>query len=163
MPKPRYRKLTFDVVPLPQLMRKPITDIEVLPPGRSTHAQRILAVTSDATLGLSRALVLQRAGFHVIGVNTAEQVEAALDLGPYDVFVVGHPMAEAEREQIVAELKGFSPHVPMVEIHGYGTPRMADVAGSVESDAGPAALVKAMLDVFEKQPVELSPLLAAQP
>jgi hypothetical protein len=157
MQKPRSKSMKFDAVPLPEVMKQGISEIEVFAPvtkNGKNKLPRVLAVTSETSLALSRALILQRAGFHVISVSTPEQVEAALDLGPFDVFVVGHPIPKAEREQIVGWLRGIAPNVPILEIHGFNTPRIPQADSVVESSDSPSVLVSSIHKLLHVLPAQ---------
>ena len=110
--------------------------------------KRILSISYDESLLMTRQMILEQAGFEVVSaLGFAESLEH-LKKGPFDLVVLGHSLPLKDKSAIVAELKRkFNPKILSIRRHGYAPIPEADA--SVEAAEGPQALIQAVRETLD--------------
>jgi CheY-like chemotaxis protein len=104
--------------------------------------KRVLSISYDKVLGLTRHALLEQEGFEVWSAyGFAEAMEACR--GHFDVVIMGHSMPRTDKTALVRALRTKS-DAPLVSILKPGDPAMPQADYSVDSHEGPKALLEAI-------------------
>jgi CheY-like chemotaxis protein len=69
-------------------------------------AKRILSISYDKALLLTRQLLLTELGYEVVSAEGfAEAWEKCEDLEPFDLVIIGHSIPPKDKERIIEHLK----------------------------------------------------------
>jgi len=81
---------------------------------------RVLSISSDIAVFYSRNLVLQFAGFEVVGCFKGIGAMEWFRSEVFDAVVIGHSMPERTRLRLLRTMKQMKPQVPIVLIQETG-------------------------------------------
>jgi CheY-like chemotaxis protein len=104
--------------------------------------KRILSISYDQVLLLTRQALLEREGFEVRSAHGfADAMEACQGHHDFDVVIMGHSMPQNDKTALVSTLRTKS-DAPVVSIFKSGDPPMPQADYSVAAHEGPKALLK---------------------
>lgn len=94
---------------------------------------RILSISYDDDLLVTRHLLLERQGHSVISaMGFAEAIEKA---GPdYDVIIIGHSMPQKDKRAVIAELRDRGCTAPVLGLLRANEPAIPEVTAAVLPD-----------------------------
>ena len=105
--------------------------------------KRILSISYDKVLLLTRQALLEREGFEVRSAyGFAEAMEACQGHDDFDVVIMGHSMPENDKTALVTALRSKC-DAPLVSLFKRGDPAMPQADYSVDAHEGPKALLEA--------------------
>jgi DNA-binding NtrC family response regulator len=116
----------------------------------------ILSVSRDEKLLHSRQLVLESAGWHVVGIMDTDEALRRLAEQGFDAVVLGHSIPSAERMLLAQKMKVVRPDVPIVMmcIQGDNTfsTKIADArVGSLDGPVVPINAIRRVTGKTEKE------------
>jgi DNA-binding response OmpR family regulator len=103
---------------------------------------RILSVSQNTYLLVTRNDALTRAGYAVSSPRTPDDAPSLLAHGDFQAVVIGDSVAPEQRKQIIPPLRNINPAIPIIFVHTSPEPReepLADLSIDVGDD--PAELV----------------------
>jgi DNA-binding NtrC family response regulator len=107
-------------------------------------SRRILSVSTDTRLLVTRNDVLAAAGYAVSSPRHPEEARYLLSRGGFSAVVIGHSIRPDQRKTIIDELRGIDREVPIVYVYvppGDANEPLADLSVDVSD---PVNLVKAL-------------------
>jgi CheY-like chemotaxis protein len=105
--------------------------------------KRILSISYDKVLLLTRHALLEREGFEVLSAHGfAEAMEACRGHHDFDVVIMGHSIPEKDKTALVGVLRTKCA-APLVSLFKPGDPAMPEADYSVDAHKGPKALLEA--------------------
>jgi DNA-binding response OmpR family regulator len=103
-------------------------------PARAPHAKRILSISYNPSLLLTRQLLLEQAGFEVVSTSELSQALEACETSdsPFDLVILGHSIPPEEKRKFVAHLKHNS-NAPILALLRTNESPVEGAVASVES------------------------------
>ncbi len=106
--------------------------------------KRILSVSYDHPLLVTRQLILEQAGFDVSSAyGFAEALEICKTRHDFDLILMGHSMPQKDKIALIAALRSKC-RTPLLSILRHGDSPIPQADYSVDSNDGPAALLEAV-------------------
>jgi DNA-binding NtrC family response regulator len=105
--------------------------------------RRILSVSYDQSLLLTREMLLTVAGFEATSVKTLRDALECCRNGRFDLIIVGHSIPKEDKQDIVQQLRKLS-SAPVLSIRRHGEEPLPDATHSVDSIEGPTGLLEAV-------------------
>jgi CheY-like chemotaxis protein len=102
--------------------------------------RRILSVSYDQSLLLTREMLLSGAGFQVTSVRTLRDALECCKRSQFDLIIVGHSIPQRDKRELVKEVREVSP-APLLSIRRHGEPPLPEADHSVDALEGPAVLL----------------------
>jgi len=113
-------------------------------PGKHGSGKKILSVSRDRNILLSRNDALAIAGFSVSSPKHPEEAVHILMATDIDVIVLGHSIPKEERIALTAQFRAVRPRVPIIVLFE-GTPERGETADAfVPLRGGPEVLIGAI-------------------
>jgi len=112
--------------------------------------KRILHVEFDRTLLAVRHALLETAGFEVISCfSSLAMREVSTATLPFDLLLIGHSASVAERNELIAWMKGIFPNTPVLVLKA----RVTDTtpAGDIASTADPEELLRTIVEALIRE------------
>jgi hypothetical protein len=147
------RKTTFEIVKLAEIAPL-LKDAEILgdseESGRETAPARILSVTYDRTLALSREMLFASVGFQVSSASTINQALQLCTNENFDLIVIGHSIPLEQRRFLVRELR-LRCDTPLLALHCPGQSPVTGVDHVFDSTESPALLLETVINIVTPQ------------
>src|SRR5438270_13831639 len=106
--------------------------------------KRILCISNDAALLATRRMLLEQAGFDVIpAFGFAEAMEICNKVSAFDLILMGQTIPPKDKRALIATLRDMGCNAPILSIR-LGDEPVSDIDFSIESQAGPVALIEAV-------------------
>ncbi len=112
---------------------------------------RILSVSSDTHLLVTRNVVLAAAGYYVASPKVPQEAASLLAEGNFQAVIIGDSVIPETRRQIILALRGTSSSIPIIFVSASpdsGDESLADV--SVDVSGGPLPLVRVLDSQLKK-------------
>jgi CheY-like chemotaxis protein len=107
--------------------------------------KRILCVSNDAALLSTRTMLLENAGFEVVpAFGFAEAMERCSADASFDLILMGQTVSPKDKRALISTLRELKCHAPILSVGRLGDAPLAEVDFTVESQAGPVALIEAV-------------------
>ncbi len=87
-------------------------------PGRTVEKQRIVILSSDATLGLSLSLFLENV-YRVSSTSEEEMVTKALESGMVDLLIIDIGLFDTGLLDLVGSVHAIQPDLPVIVMYVY--------------------------------------------
>jgi CheY-like chemotaxis protein len=98
-------------------------------------AKRILSISYDKALLLTRQLLLKELGYEVVSAEGfAEAWEKCEDVEPFDLVIIGHSIPPKDKERIIEHLKKHCDSPILALLKPYESPAR-EATHSVQADA----------------------------
>jgi CheY-like chemotaxis protein len=111
--------------------------------------KRILSISYDQPLLVTRQLLLEHAGFEVFSAfGFAEALDICKKRDDFDLILMGHSMPQKDKSALMAALRPRC-DAPLVSILRHGEPSIPEAAYAVESGDGPVALLDAVKEALK--------------
>jgi CheY-like chemotaxis protein len=144
------RKSTFEVVKLAQIAPL-LRNAEILcvpeESDRETAPAKILSVTYDPSLAVTREMLFASAGFRV---SSSSNINQALELcahKKFDLIVIGHSMPLEQTRFLVKELR-LRCDTPLLVLQRPGESLVTGVDYVFDSTESPALLLEAVVNIL---------------
>ncbi len=114
-------------------------------------SRRILSLSKNTRLLISRNDMLAAAGYTVSSPRDPEDALELLAGGNFDVVICGHSIRNPRRNKLMKEIRARYPNLPIVFL--YAAPERADdstVADISVDVTEPTNLVRALKDLFSR-------------
>jgi CheY-like chemotaxis protein len=109
-----------------------------------TNPNRILCISYEESLLLTRKMILEQAGFDVtIALGFAEALEHCSNDPAFDLIMMGHSMPRKDKTALIATLRPTC-KAPVLSVRKHGDPPLPEANASVDSHDGPAKLIEAV-------------------
>lgn len=106
--------------------------------------KRILCISNDAALLATRRMLLEQTGFDVVpALGFAEAMEHCNTNASFDLILMGQTLPPRDKRTLIATLREMNCKAPVLSIRRPGDEPLAEVEFTVESQAGPVALIEA--------------------
>ena len=144
------RKTTFEVVKLAQIAPL-LKDAEIL--GKAEEAEtkstpgRILSVTYDASLAVTREMLFASVGFQVSSTLNISQALELCAQKDFDLIVIGHSMPLEQTRFLVKELR-LRCDTPLLVLQRPGESLVTGVDYIFDSTESPALLLEAVVNIL---------------
>lgn len=109
---------------------------------------RILSVSYDETLLRTRELLLKSAGQKVTSALQHKEAMKACQQTGYDLVIIGHSIAKADRLEIIECFRENNPHAPVIALTRGGEPRLREVDHYI-NPGDPEELLRAIARVLK--------------
>jgi CheY-like chemotaxis protein len=113
-------------------------------PVSAASPKRVLCISYDESLLLTRKMILEQAGYDVTAaIGFAEAIEHCSNDPVFDLVVMGHSMPRKDKTALIATLRPTC-KAPILSIRRHGDPPLPEADASVDSLDGPAKLIEAV-------------------
>lgn len=82
----------------------------------TTRRAAILSICANDSIGQTRHLLLEGAGYYVETIGNVRDMRAACRRRSFQVIIVGHSLSKAAKEFIAANAHVLCPHTPILEL-----------------------------------------------
>jgi CheY-like chemotaxis protein len=147
------RKTTFQVVPLAEIAPL-LPGAEVLGEVNEAETQaapkraRILSVTYDQSLAVTRELLFASVGLRVSSVLTVDQAIRLCETEQFDLVVIGHSIPVSDRRSLLEELRRRCA-TPILALQRQGEQPLAGANYSFDSTLNPALLLEKVTKILK--------------
>lgn len=147
------RKTRFEVVRLADIAPS-LTDVEVFVPAEQEKLKlapqpaRILSVTYDHSLAVTRAMLFNSVGFQVSSATTLDQAIQFCAHKKFELIVIGHSIALENRRLLIKELRRRCT-TPLLALQRPGGPPVTDVDYVFDSTQSPALLLEEVINILK--------------
>jgi DNA-binding response OmpR family regulator len=117
---------------------------------------RILNISYDASLLMTREELLKREGFEVVSVLGFEGALKAAKTCQYDVVILGHSIPREEKRKIATEIKVCDEHIRLLSLRRHDTAPLPEADFSLDASEGPAVLVATVTEILASSTVNKS-------
>lgn len=101
---------------------------------------RILSVSYDQSLLVSRQLILERHGYRIVSAHGfPEALKHCQSPTNFDLFIVGHSIPRVDKETLISEFRSHC-SAPVVALKRFGEPRVK--GADYEIERRPEAVVQ---------------------
>lgn len=111
------------------------------------RGKRILSISYDGPLLVTREMMLRQAGFMVTSALGFNEAIKQCNTGEFDLIMVGHSIPLKDKAALVAAIKQHS-HSPILSIRRHEIDPLPEVDLSVDAQDGPQALLRAVKEVL---------------
>jgi len=102
------------------------------------NKRRVLCISYDESLLVTRKLILEQAGFEVTAaLGFAEAMEACKNHQTFELIVIGHSMPRKDKTALIQTLRSMQCDAPVLSIRRHGDPPLPEADYSVDSYDGP--------------------------
>jgi DNA-binding response OmpR family regulator len=147
------RKTTFEVISLAAIAPL-IGDAQILgepeDTGARTIAGRILSVTYDQNLAVTREMLFSSVGLHVASALTLKDAIGLCQDELFDLIVVGHSIPIDHRPLMVKELRHCC-DAPILALYRPTEPALPGADYTFDSMQSPAALLAAITNILKSK------------
>jgi DNA-binding response OmpR family regulator len=112
-------------------------------------APRILSVSYDESLLVTRQMMLERAGFTVTSALGFEEALEHCDSGNFDLLLVGHSIPQRDKRSLIKAARRTC-KAPVLSIRRHGDVPLSDADDSVDAVDGPKGLMEAIQNLLNK-------------
>jgi CheY-like chemotaxis protein len=106
---------------------------------------KLLLLTGNLELDLSRKLILENEGYHVVLPKNTEEAAERLKSEKFDIMLVCHSINVQEAAMLVSKFRNANPGGRVIAITLFGTlPEGLGADRAVSGIEGPAALLEAI-------------------
>src|SRR3954466_259795 len=106
------------------------------------NKKRVLCVSYDESLLLTRKMILEQAGFEVTAApGFAEAMEVCESEPGFELIVIGHSMPRKDKTALIHTLRSMQCNAPVLSIRRHNDPPLPEADYSVDSYDGPNILV----------------------
>jgi CheY-like chemotaxis protein len=103
---------------------------------------RILSISYDGSLLLTRQWILERAGYEVVSaLGFAEAVEVCQSGNSFDLIIIGHSMPQKDKTALLKTVLGHC-NAPLISLQRSDEPAMAEATISMNAQDGPDAFLE---------------------
>lgn len=142
------RKRAFEVVPLAAVAHLPV-ETEPEPVARKTAA-RILSVSYDEQLSLTREKLLAKEGYEMVSVLSLDAAIKECDAGKFDLAILCHTVRQEDKKVVIDELRKRS-ETPVLVLYRHRYSGFREGQHSFDTGEGPAAFLRAVGEILTKQ------------
>jgi DNA-binding NtrC family response regulator len=104
--------------------------------------KRILCISYDESLLITRKMILEQAGFEVIpAIGFAEAEEHCENDPRFDLIILGHSMPRKDKTALIGALRRQC-NAPVLSIRRHNDPPLPEAEFSIDSYDGPDALIE---------------------
>jgi DNA-binding NtrC family response regulator len=141
------RKTKFEVVRLEEIA--PLLG-GTLPDGLTSGRKpaRILSVSYDRSLAITREMLFTRGGFEVSSAFDIHQALQCCSVEPFDLIVIGHSIPLPQRQSLLTELRSRS-STPILVLHCHGESPLAGANYTFDSAESPALLLETVTSILK--------------
>ena len=108
-----------------------------------SQKKRILSISNDAALMATRKMLLEEAGFEVVcAFGFAEAMELCSRKPFFDLVLMGQTLPPRDKRALIGALRELGCKAPVLSIRRQGDEPLAEVDFTIESQAGPVALIE---------------------
>jgi CheY-like chemotaxis protein len=115
---------------------------------RGDTGKRILSVSYEQSLLLTREMLLSDAGFQVTSAKTLRDALECCRKGRFDLIIVGHSIPKNDKQDVVKQIRQLS-SAPVLSIRRHGEEPLPEATHSIDSIAGPEALLQAVTEALQ--------------
>lgn len=147
------RKTTFEVVPLAHIAPL-LGNADVLGKTREAEGKtarkpaRILSVSYDQSLAVTRELLFASVGLQVSSVLNIDQAIQLCATERFDLIVIGHSLPRAHRQLLFKELRQRC-NAPVLALHRQGEPPLTGATYIFDSTLSPALLLEMVTNILK--------------
>ena len=109
--------------------------------------KRILSISYEQSLLLTREMLLSDAGFEVTSARTLRAALECCKKSKFDLIIVGHSIPKNDKRDVVKQIRQLS-SAPVLSIRGHGEEPLPEATYSIDSIAGPEALLEAVKEAL---------------
>ena len=107
--------------------------------------KRILCISNDAALLATRRMLLEQSGFTVVpAFGFAEAMGHCSTDASFDLVLMGQTLPPKDKKSLIATLREMDCKAPVLSIRLHGDEPLPEVDYTIESQAGPVALIEAV-------------------
>jgi hypothetical protein len=117
---------------------------------------RVLSISRNVHLLLSRNNILALAGFSVVSPKEPEQAPILAAQQLVDAVVIGHSVDESLRKNLITELRRVCPHCLVCFVYEAPAAREPLADASLDVISGPEPLIRFLQDRLPKKEVKAS-------
>jgi CheY-like chemotaxis protein len=108
------------------------------------NKRRVLCISYDESLLLTRKMILEQAGFEVTpALGFAEAMEACRNEPGFELIVIGHSMPRKDKTAIIHTLRSMQCNAPVLSVRRHNDPPLPEADYSVDSYDGPKVFTAA--------------------
>src|SRR3954469_1730454 len=102
------------------------------------NKKRVLCVSYDESLLLTRKMILEQAGFEVTAaLGFAEAMEICESDPGFELIVIGHSMPRKDKTAVIHTLRAMRCNAPVLSVRRHNDPPLPEADYSVDSYDGP--------------------------
>jgi DNA-binding NtrC family response regulator len=116
---------------------------------RGDTGKRILSISYEPSLLLTREMLLSDAGFEVTSAKTLRGALECCKKSRFDLVIVGHSIPKEDKRDVVKQIRQLS-LAPVLSIRRHGEEPLPEATHSIDSIAGPEALLKAVTQALRE-------------
>jgi len=107
--------------------------------------KRILCISNDAALLATRRMLLEQSGFTVVAAfGFAEAMGHCSTDASFDLVLMGQTLPPKDKKSLIATMREMDCKAPVLSIRLHGDEPLPEVDYTIESQAGPVALIEAV-------------------
>lgn len=107
--------------------------------------KRILCISNDAALLSTRTMLLEQAGFKVVpAFGFAAAMETCSKDSSFDLILMGQTIPPKDKRTLISTLREIGCKAPTLSIRRQGDEVLPEVDFTIDSQAGPVALIDAV-------------------
>src|SRR3954452_6526890 len=108
------------------------------------NKRRVLCISYDESLLLTRKMILEQAGFEVTpALGFAEAMEICESDPGFELIVIGHSMPRKDKTALIHTLRSMQCNAPVLSIRRHNDPPLPEADYSVDSYDGPKVFTAA--------------------
>lgn len=108
------------------------------------NKRRVLCISYDESLLVTRKLILEQAGFEVTAaLGFAEAMEACKSQPGFELIVIGHSMPRKDKTALIHTLRSMQCDAPVLSVRRHNDPPLPEADYSVDSYDGPRVFTDA--------------------
>ena len=114
-----------------------------------TEVKRILSISYDESLLMTRHMILEQKGFKVVSALGFTEALQYGKNGRFDLVIMGHSIPRKDKSALIAEIQ-LKGRVPVLSIRRHGDRPLEEEYSSVDALEGPQALLDAVYSGLAK-------------
>ena len=111
---------------------------------------RILSISYDESLLITRQMLLEQAGYEVLSALGFTEALKHCHGERFSLVILGHSLPRSDKESLVAAIKTDC-NAPILSLRRHGDPPVRGADHSIEAIEGPAALLAAVAKALKRK------------